>query len=91
MAHRRLLSGKKPTSFMSLVPRRRLFYSRQLDTLTSLTMAAPSTGTRLRLMAHKYAILNAYEIRLEVEIIENIGLLSKFFRQNEAKSLFKLG
>ncbi|GBM22391.1 hypothetical protein AVEN_166649-1 [Araneus ventricosus] len=54
MAHRRLLSlsGKKPTSFIHLVPPRRLFCSRQLDTLTSQVMATPSTGTRLRLVAH---------------------------------------
>ncbi|GBM82808.1 hypothetical protein AVEN_20252-1, partial [Araneus ventricosus] len=39
--------SKKPTSFTRLVPPRRLYFSLQLDTLTSLAMAAPSTGTRL--------------------------------------------
>ncbi|GBN65537.1 Dynein heavy chain 5, axonemal [Araneus ventricosus] len=55
MAHRRLLSlsGKDPRR--SRVFNRLVFShcSRQLDTLTSLAMAAPSTGTRLRLVAHK--------------------------------------
>ncbi|GBN40700.1 hypothetical protein AVEN_90621-1 [Araneus ventricosus] len=45
---------KKPKViwFMRLLPHRRLFCSRQLDSLTSLAIAAPSTGTRLRLVVH---------------------------------------
>ncbi|GBN05349.1 hypothetical protein AVEN_176546-1 [Araneus ventricosus] len=65
MAHRRLLSlsGKNPrrscVSYRVLVS---YYCSRQLDPLTSLAMAEPSTATLLRLLDHnsnKFTILIA--------------------------------
>ncbi|GBM91151.1 hypothetical protein AVEN_49669-1 [Araneus ventricosus] len=42
---------KKTMSFMRLVPRRRLYCSRQLDPLTSLAMAAPPADARLEALS----------------------------------------
>ncbi|GBO07486.1 hypothetical protein AVEN_116251-1 [Araneus ventricosus] len=64
-------------------------FSRQLDSLTSLAVAAPSTGTRLRLVAHSIVTKIVWwvygESSPKIWITENDVLFNEYSRKLEAQ------